>query len=119
MVKQALAAMIDKIDYPNFKDSVEDRSLHAAYLQCLACNGRTTTSATRHGAGNPCKVGSNLEKHTVAQARLNTISGQPPKADIRRKGRHVCFVPKRKSLSCPVPKDLHVHLEFKIHLRRQ
>ena len=24
-VKQALAAMIDHIDYPNFKDSVEDR----------------------------------------------------------------------------------------------
>jgi hypothetical protein len=32
VVKQALAAMIDKIDYPNFKDSVEDRSLHAAYV---------------------------------------------------------------------------------------
>jgi hypothetical protein len=32
LVKQALAAMIDKIDYPNFKDSVEDRSLHAAYV---------------------------------------------------------------------------------------
>ena len=31
VVKQALAAMIDKIDYPNFKDSVEDGSLHAAY----------------------------------------------------------------------------------------
>jgi hypothetical protein len=31
-VKQALAAMIDHIDYPNFKDSVEDRSLHAAYV---------------------------------------------------------------------------------------
>jgi hypothetical protein len=31
-VKQALAAMIDVIDYPNFKDSVEDRSLHAAYV---------------------------------------------------------------------------------------
>ena len=31
LVKQALAAMIDKIDYPNFKDSVEDSSLHAAY----------------------------------------------------------------------------------------
>jgi hypothetical protein len=31
VVKQALAAMIDKIDYPNFKDSVEDSSLHAAY----------------------------------------------------------------------------------------
>ena len=30
-VKQALAAMIDHIDYPNFKDSVEDGSLHAAY----------------------------------------------------------------------------------------
>jgi hypothetical protein len=27
-----LAAMIDHIDYPNFKDSVEDRSLHAAYV---------------------------------------------------------------------------------------
>jgi hypothetical protein len=32
LVKQALAAMIDHIDYPNFKDSVEDRSLHAAYV---------------------------------------------------------------------------------------
>jgi hypothetical protein len=31
VVKQTLAAMIDKIDYPNFKDSVEDSSLHAAY----------------------------------------------------------------------------------------
>ena len=32
VVKQALAAMIDLIDYPNFKDSVEDSSLHAAYV---------------------------------------------------------------------------------------
>src|ERR1700747_564843 len=32
VVKQALAEMIDHIDYPNFKDSVEDRSLHAAYV---------------------------------------------------------------------------------------
>ncbi len=32
VMKQALAAMIDHIDYPNFKDSVEDRSLHAAYV---------------------------------------------------------------------------------------
>jgi len=31
-VKQALAAMIDDIDYPNFKDSVEESSLHAAYV---------------------------------------------------------------------------------------
>ena len=31
-VKQALAAMIDDIDYPNFKNSVEDSSLHAAYV---------------------------------------------------------------------------------------
>jgi hypothetical protein len=31
-VKRALAAMIDHIDYPNFKNSVEDRSLHAAYV---------------------------------------------------------------------------------------
>jgi hypothetical protein len=31
-VKQAVAKMIDHIDYPNFKDSVEDRSLHAAYV---------------------------------------------------------------------------------------
>jgi hypothetical protein len=28
VVKRALAAMIDLIDYPNFKDSVEDRSIH-------------------------------------------------------------------------------------------
>src|SRR3954447_18074404 len=32
VVKQALAAMIDLIDYPNFKDSVEDGPLHAAYV---------------------------------------------------------------------------------------
>src|ERR1700681_4611127 len=32
VVKWALAAMIDLIDYPNFKDSVEDTSLHAAYV---------------------------------------------------------------------------------------
>ena len=31
-VKQAVAAMIDDIDYPNFKDSIEDKSLHAAYV---------------------------------------------------------------------------------------
>jgi hypothetical protein len=30
-VKQAVTAMIDHIDYPNFKDSVEDSSLRAAY----------------------------------------------------------------------------------------
>jgi hypothetical protein len=32
VVKQALAEMIDHIDYPNFKNSVEDSSLHAAYV---------------------------------------------------------------------------------------
>jgi hypothetical protein len=32
VVKQAVAKMIDDIDYPTFKDSVEDRSLHAAYV---------------------------------------------------------------------------------------
>mgnify|MGYP003429779963 CR=1 FL=1 len=32
LVKRALAAMIDQIDYPNFKDSVGDSSLHAAYV---------------------------------------------------------------------------------------
>jgi hypothetical protein len=32
VVKQTLAAMIDHIDYPNFKDTVEDRSLHSAYV---------------------------------------------------------------------------------------
>ena len=32
VVKQALAAMIELIDYPNFKDSVKDSSLHAAYV---------------------------------------------------------------------------------------
>jgi hypothetical protein len=31
-VKRALVAMIDHIDYPNFKDSVEDSSLRAAYV---------------------------------------------------------------------------------------
>jgi hypothetical protein len=34
--------------------------------RCLVCNGRTTTSAARHRTGDPCKVSSNLEKHTVA-----------------------------------------------------
>ena len=32
LVKEALAAMIDNVDYPNFKDTVEDRSLYAAYV---------------------------------------------------------------------------------------
>jgi hypothetical protein len=32
LVKQAAGAMIDQIDYPNFKDGVQDRSLHAAYV---------------------------------------------------------------------------------------
>jgi hypothetical protein len=32
VVKQAMVAMIDQIDYPNFKDTVQDRSLHAAYV---------------------------------------------------------------------------------------
>jgi hypothetical protein len=31
-VATAMAAKIRDIDYPNFKDSVEDRSLHAAYV---------------------------------------------------------------------------------------
>jgi hypothetical protein len=31
-VKQAVVAMIDHIDYANFKDGIEDRSLHAAYV---------------------------------------------------------------------------------------
>ena len=31
-VKQAMAAIVDHIDYPNFKDTVEDRSLHSAYV---------------------------------------------------------------------------------------
>jgi hypothetical protein len=71
VVKQALAAMIDHINYPNFKNSVEDRSLHAAYIcQCLVCNGRITTSAARDRASDPCKVRSNLEKHTVARRML-------------------------------------------------
>src|ERR1700722_3964006 len=35
-VKQALAAMIDLIDYLNFKDSVEDRPLHADYVSVWA-----------------------------------------------------------------------------------
>src|SRR6516165_253237 len=34
--------------------------------QCLVCNGRTTTSAARPRAGDPCEVSSILEKHTVA-----------------------------------------------------
>src|ERR1700733_13206530 len=78
VVKPALAAMIDHIDYPNFKDSVEDRSLHAAYVG-VWCNGRTTTSAARHRAGDPCKVGSNLEKHTVAPASRTSIPPSPKK----------------------------------------
>ena len=32
VVKQALAAMIDHIDYPNFQETVGDRSLHSAYV---------------------------------------------------------------------------------------
>ena len=68
VVKQALAAMIDLIDYSNFKDSVEDRSLHAAYVS--VCNGRTTTSPARDRTCDPCKVSSNLEEHAVAPRRV-------------------------------------------------
>ena len=31
-VKQAMTAEVEKIDYPNFKDAVEDSSLHTAYV---------------------------------------------------------------------------------------
>jgi len=31
--------------------------------------------------------------HKRKLARLNGMSDPPPKADIRRKARHVCFVP--------------------------
>jgi hypothetical protein len=30
--RDVVAAIVDLIDYPNFQDSVEDRSLHAAYV---------------------------------------------------------------------------------------
>jgi hypothetical protein len=36
VVKQAVADMIDHIDYPNFKNSVKDRMLHDAYLDVWA-----------------------------------------------------------------------------------
>jgi hypothetical protein len=76
VVKQALAAMIDLIDYPNFKDSVEDRSLHAAYVS-VWCACRATTSAARDRARDPCKVSTNFEKHTVAPRRRAWSAGEP------------------------------------------
>src|SRR5882757_436688 len=45
VVKQALAAMIDLIDYPNFKDSVGRQVIACCLCRCLVCKGRTTTSA--------------------------------------------------------------------------
>src|SRR5258706_14023217 len=40
VVKQALAAMIALIDYPNFQVSVEDRSLLAAYVAACCESAR-------------------------------------------------------------------------------
>src|ERR1700743_485627 len=51
--KQALAAMIDLIDYPNFKDSVEDRSLHAAYVS-VWCAMAGLQHPPPHRARDPC-----------------------------------------------------------------
>ena len=65
-VKQALAAMIDHIDYPNFKDSVEDSSLHAAYVSVWCAMAGLQHPPPEIELGDPCKVGSDLEKHTVA-----------------------------------------------------
>ena len=60
VVKQALAAMIDLIDYPNFQDSVEDRSLHAAYVS-VWCAMAGLQHPPPDRASDPCKVSSNLE----------------------------------------------------------
>jgi hypothetical protein len=51
-VKRALAAEVDRIDYPNFKDSVEDQDRHNAYLDVWTTMwtwGKRTDS--RLGAG--------------------------------------------------------------------
>ena len=69
VVKQALAAMIDLIDYPNFKDSVEDRSLHAAYVS-VWCAMAGLQHPPPDRTSDPCKVSSNLEKYTVAPRRV-------------------------------------------------
>jgi hypothetical protein len=39
-VKQAVAAMIDQIDYPNFKDSVEDMQWQDYNIRRQTPNGR-------------------------------------------------------------------------------
>jgi hypothetical protein len=42
------------------------------------CNGRTTTSAAGDRASDPCKISSNLEKHTVAvQPRRMPLYARP------------------------------------------
>jgi hypothetical protein len=49
-----------------FRDCVEDRSLHAAYISVLCA---MDYFAARDRTSDPCKVSSNLEKHTVAPRR--------------------------------------------------
>jgi hypothetical protein len=63
-VKQALAAMIDRIDYPNFKDSVEDRSLHAAYVSIWCA-----MAGLQHPPPNP-------ERATHARSALSSKNTQ-------------------------------------------
>jgi len=70
VVKQALAAMIDLIDYPNFKDSVEDRALHAAYVSVWCAMAGLQHPPPEIRTSDPCKVSSNFEKHTVAPRRV-------------------------------------------------
>src|SRR5712671_2614104 len=60
VVKQALAAMIDKIDYPNFKDSVEDSSLHAAYVSVW------------HAMAGPQHPPPDIERATHARSALTS-----------------------------------------------
>jgi hypothetical protein len=70
VVKQALAAMIDHIDYPNFKDSVEDRSLHAAYVGVWCAMAGLQHPPPDIERATHCKVSSNLKKHTVAPVEI-------------------------------------------------
>jgi len=57
--------------------------------QCLVCNGRTTTSAARPRAGDPCEISSLLEKHTVAPIPSGAASeGGPALVRFPWQGRH-------------------------------
>jgi hypothetical protein len=79
-VKQALVAMIDHIDYPNFKDSVEDGSLHAAYVSVWCAMAGLQRPPPDPRAGDPCEVSSILEKQTVAARRAKAA---PPWCGFR------------------------------------